>query len=97
MEMPSEPSPVMPLMVTVYVVPAPVRPIMPSAVPVLSSVISAEVRLLDAKWASAYVTVNVTELLAVIEADGAPMLTVGAVLSTRNGVLGPAAGAWLPA
>src|SRR5213592_1562151 len=83
-EMPSVPLPVMLESVTVRGVPLPVTAIDAVAVPVVFSVISPTASVLELKFVSAYVTVYVTgpELAAV--ADGAPMDTVGAVLSTVN-------------
>src|SRR6266513_1116476 len=84
MEIPRVPLPVMLESVTVRVVPLPVTAIDAVTVPVVFSVISPTASVLELKFVSAYVTVYVTgpELAAV--ADGAPMDTVGAVLSTVN-------------
>src|SRR5213595_768956 len=84
MEIPRVPLPVRLESVTVRVVPLPVTAIDAVAVPVVFSVISPTAIVLELKFVSAYVTVYETgpELAAV--ADGAPMDTVGAVLSTVN-------------
>src|SRR5213083_3709749 len=84
MEIPRVPLPVRLESVTARVVPVPDTPIDAVAVPVVFSVISPTPSVLALKFGSAYVTVYVTgpELAAV--ADGAPMDTVGAVLSTVN-------------
>src|SRR5205814_6226603 len=82
MEMPSVPSPVMLDSVTVRVLPVPVTPIDAVAVPVVFSVILPTPSVLALKFASAYVTVYVTGPALVVVADGAPIDTVGAVLST---------------
>src|SRR5437762_3360744 len=84
MEIPREPLPVMLESVTVRDVPVPVTAIDAVAVPVVFSVISATPSVLALKFGSAYVTVYVTGPALVVATDGAPMETVGAVLSTVN-------------
>src|SRR5436189_262519 len=84
MEIPRVPLPVMLESVTVRVVPVPDTPIDAVAVPVVFSVISPTASVLELKFVSAYVTVYVTGPALAAVADGAPMDTVGAVLSTVN-------------
>src|SRR6266581_2228958 len=83
-EMPSVPLPVRIVSVTVRVVPVPVTPIEAVTVPVAFTVMSPAESVLALKFASAYVTVYVTDPEATMVADGAPMETVGGVLSTVN-------------
>src|ERR1043166_594350 len=83
-EMPSGPSPVMFESVTVRVVPEPVTATDAVAVPVVVSVILPAASVLALKCASAYVTVYVTGPDVTSVAEGAPMDTVGGVLSTMN-------------
>src|SRR5258708_2798888 len=84
MEIPRVPLPVRLQNVTVRVVPPPPTPLDAVALPLLFSVISPTPSVLALRFESAYVTVYVTgpELAAV--ADGAPIDTVGGVLSTVN-------------
>ena len=90
MLIPSVPSPLIPVISTVRLpVPEPVTFTVPVAVPVVLSVIMPGAsKMLSAP---VYVTVYVTGPEFVSETDGAPMLSVGAVLSTTNVALGPAA------
>src|SRR5947207_6956071 len=84
MEIPRVPLPVMLESVTVRGVPLPVTAIDAVAVPVVFSVISPTASVLELKFVSAYVTVYETGPDAVAVAEGAPIDTVGGVLSTVN-------------
>src|SRR5437667_3089610 len=85
MEIPSVPLPERLQSVTVRVRSEPVTAIDASAVPVLFRVISVADSVLALKLVvSAYVTVYVTGPELALVADGAPMDTVGGVLSTVN-------------
>src|SRR5258708_1506275 len=53
--------------------------------------------VLELKFASEYVTVQLTGPMSVFVTDGALIWILGGVLSTMNVVLGPAAGARFPA
>src|SRR5438552_1661143 len=81
-EKPSVPLPAMLESVTVRVVPVPVTPIEAVAVPVAFTVMLPAESVLALKFASAYVTVYVTDPEVTMVADGGPMETVGGVLST---------------
>ncbi len=96
-EMPSVPSPVILLIVTVRALrPEPLMLIVPLAVPVLLSVTLAAVR--DIELAPPpYSIVYVTGPEPVQVVDGPSIATVGGVLSTSKSALGPAAGAKLAA
>src|SRR5204863_3375212 len=84
MEVPGGPLPVMLESVTVRDVPVPVTAIDAVAVPVVFSVISPTPSVLALKFESAYVTVYVTGPELAAAADGAPIDSVGGVLSTVN-------------
>src|SRR5437773_2454723 len=89
-EMPSVPLPVMLDSVTVRVVrPEPLTATVPVAPPLALSVTSVSASVTAS--APEYVIVYATGPLCVAVTDGGPMLAVGAVLSTVNVALGPAA------
>jgi hypothetical protein len=83
-EIPSVPSPVRLLIVTVRVTPDPVTPTVPFAVPVLLSVTSPVASVLVLKLISVYVTVKLTGPTLDSVAEGAPIVTVGPVVSLNT-------------
>lgn len=95
-EIASDPSPVMPLIVTVRLtVPLPLTDTVPFAVPVLIKVTSAGDKVTDV--APVYVMGKVISPVFVIVLDGAPIEIDTTPFDTVNGVLGPAPAAVLPA
>ena len=79
------PSPVVSEIVTVRVTPVPATVTRPAAaLPVAVTVTSAAVSVLVTAWLSAYVTVKLTGPLSVFPVDGAPIVTVGASVSTTS-------------
>jgi hypothetical protein len=83
-EIPSVPSPVRLLIVIVRVVPEPVTPTVPLAVPVLLRVTFPVASVLALKFVSVYVTVKLTGPDLDSVAEGAPIATVGPVVSLNN-------------
>lgn len=96
MEMASVPSPLMPEIATLRnAVPVPLTETVPSALPVFIRVTSPSAS--ETESAPEYATSNVTGPSRVNPADGAPIETLGGVLSTVMVALGPAVAAKLPA
>ena len=86
-EIPREPSPEIPLSVTVRVFPLPETPIVAIAFPVLFRVMSLGDKVLALKCASLYITVKLTELLPLVAGLDGELMTIAGPAVSRVTVL----------